>query len=102
MSTLSTALKDWLSGAKKVVPNQLIKEGVINAKLIWMGVIGILLLVLGGVYDNSAVKPQPSLQAETIKSTPLPGRSYEEAIESKLANLLAQVRGAGTVAVSVT
>jgi stage III sporulation protein AG len=102
MITLGPSLKEWLSGAKKVMPNQLIKDGVVNARLIWLGLLGIMLLVVGGVYEPFTSAPKPYVPAEMIKSTPSVSRSYEEALESKLANLLAQVKGAGTVSVSIT
>lgn len=102
MSALVTSLKGWLSGAKKVVPGQLLKDGVLNARLIWLGLLGIMLLVVGGVYEPFAEKTKQYSPAETVKSTPVVGRSYEDALESKLANLLAQVKGAGAVSVSIT
>lgn len=102
MSALGTSLKEWLSGAKKVMPSQLLKEGVVNARLIWLGLLGIMLLVVGGIYEPFTAKPKTYVPTETAKSTPVVSRSYEEALESKLANLLAQVKGAGTVSVSIT
>ncbi|WP_425061161.1 hypothetical protein SCACP_19400 [Sporomusa carbonis] len=102
MSALGTSLKDWLSGAKKIMPGQLLKDGVINARLIWLGLTGILLLVIGGVYEPFSAQPKPNVTVEPAKSAPAVSRSYEEALESKLANLLAQIRGAGAVSVSIT
>ncbi|SMC58909.1 hypothetical protein [Sporomusa malonica] len=102
MSALGTSLKGWLSGAKKVVPGQLLKDGVLNARLIWLGLLGIMLLVVGGVYEPVSERPKQYAPVETAKNAPAIGRSYEEALESKLANLLAQVKGAGAVSVSIT
>jgi stage III sporulation protein AG len=102
MSALGTSLKGWLSGAKKVVPSQLLKDGVINARLIWLGLLGIMLLLIGGVYEPFAEKPQQYAPIETAKVTPTVSRGYEEALESKLSNLLAQVKGAGAVSVNIT
>ncbi|HWR45206.1 hypothetical protein [Sporomusa sp.] len=101
MGALGTSLKGWLSGAKKVVPGQLLKDGVINARLIWLGLLGIMLLVVGGVYEPFSAKPQQYIPTETAKVAPAVSRSYEEALESKLSNLLAQIKGAGAVSVSV-
>ncbi len=101
MGALGTSLKGWLSGAKKVVPSQLLKDGVINARLIWLGLLGIVLLLIGGVYEPLTAKPQPSLAAENTRITPAV-RSYEEMLEGKLSNLLAQIKGAGAVSVNVT
>lgn len=102
MIALRTSLREWLSGAKKVMPSQLLKEGALNARLIWLGLLGILLLVIGGIYEPSTMKSKPYVPTETTKSAPVINRSYEEALESKIANLLAQVKGAGAVSVSIT
>lgn len=102
MSALGASLKEWLSGAKKVIPSQIVKDGVLNARLIWLGLLGVLLLVVGGFYDPLTTPSKPSVQTETAKSNPVVSRSYEEALESKVGNLLAQVKGAGAVSVSIT
>lgn len=96
-----TSLKEWLSGAKKLIPSQVLKEGAVNTRLIWLGLLGVALLLIGGIYEPSAVKPQTANSAETAKTPAIVSRSYEEALESKLANLLAQVKGAGTVSVNI-
>lgn len=97
-----TSLKEWLSGTKKIMPSQILKAGVVNTRLIWLGLLGITLLMLGGIYEPFTEKPKPSVAAETPKSAQITSRSYEDALESKLANLLAQVKGAGTVSVNIT
>jgi stage III sporulation protein AG len=97
-----TSLKEWLSGAKKLIPSQVLKEGAVNTRLIWLGLLGAALLLIGGIFEPSAVKPQTANPAETAKTPAVVNRSYEEALESKLANLLAQVKGAGTVSVNIT
>ena len=101
MAALGASLKEWLSGAKKLVPSQVLKEGAVNTRLIWLGLLGISLLLLGSFYEQSTVKPQTSVSAETAKNPVVTNRSYEEALESKLANLLAQVKGAGAVSVNI-
>ena len=102
MSMQGTSLKEWLSGAKKVMPSQLLKAGVVNARLLWLGLLGIILLVFGGVYEPFIATPKPIVPVETVKNTPAVSRSYEEALESKVGNLLAQIKGAGAVSVSIT
>lgn len=102
MSVQGTSLKEWLSGAKKVMPSQLLKAGVVNARLLWLGLLGIILLVVGGVYEPFIATPKPIVPVETVKNTPAVNRSYEEALESKVGNLLAQIKGAGAVSVSIT
>lgn len=101
MTAIRNSIKEWLSGTKKMMPSQLLKEGVVNAKLIWLGLLGVIFLVVGGIYDANSAKPLPSIPLETAKPAPAISRSYEEALESKLANLLAQVKGAGSVSVSI-
>jgi len=92
-----------LSSAKRLWPNQLIRSGVLNARIIWMGLLGVILLLVGGMLDFQPTKTKTEVPGEIVKSaTPVMNRSYEEALESKLANLLSQVKGAGAVAVSVT
>ena len=100
MTALKISLKEWLAGVKKTIPSQIVKAGAVNAKLIWLGLLGVMLLVVGGVYEPFSA-PAPAVPLETPKTTPAISRSYEEALESKLANLLAQVRGAGSVSVSI-
>jgi stage III sporulation protein AG len=102
MSTQGTSIKEWLAGVKKTMPNQFIKSGIMNAKLIWLGLLGIILIVVGGIYEPLATTPNSNAPAEIVKSSPNINRSYEEALESKIGNLLAQVKGAGAVSVSIT
>lgn len=102
MSTQGTSLKEWLSGAKKVMPSQLLKAGVVNTRLLWLGLLGIILLLIGSIYEPFTSTPKPIIPAENVKSTPVVNRSYEEALESKISNLLAQIKGAGAVSVSIT
>ncbi len=102
MVALGTSLKEWLAGAKKIMPSQILKAGAVNTRLIWLGLLGITLLIIGGIYEPFTEKTKPSVASETPKSAQITSRSYEEALESKLANLLAQVKGAGTVSVNIT
>ena len=82
---------------------KLFKEGVLTTKLLLIGALGILLLLAGGLFDfqpsslknnNENKLPQQVKAVETNKT-------YEETVETKLANLLSQVRGAGTVSVNI-
>lgn len=87
---------------KRLWPSQLIRDGVINMKLIVIGLLGVVLLVAGTYFDGSTKKAE-ELTKEPLKVSPANiNRSYEEALEAKLANLLSQVKGAGAVAVSIT
>jgi len=75
-----------------------------NAKLVAIGIIGILLVIAGGFFDGKTKETLPATPLSDTVKVPgnTPQRSVEEALEAKLANLLAQVKGAGSVAVNVT
>ncbi len=89
------------AGARKV-GGGLGKVGTQHLKLVWMGVLGVLLIAAGSFFPSAKVddtaKPAP---APYTAASSIP-RSYEEVLEAKLANLLSQVKGAGAVAVNVT
>jgi hypothetical protein len=97
-------LGSLIESSKKLWPRKIIKEGVLNTKLLFFGVLGIILLLLGGVFDNQSNKKNADATPDTVRSVPAPtmSRSYEEAMEAKLANVLSQIRGAGSVTVSIT
>ena len=90
-----------MTTTKRFWPAQLIKDGIINARLVLIGLVGVGLLIVGGVMDSTPVK-QKEAPTETAKNAPAMVRSYEEALEAKLANLLTQVKGAGAVMVNIT
>lgn len=96
------SLEAVMTGAKKIWPTQLLKEGVINTRLIWLGIIGIGLLLFGGVLDYVSPVPKTQVQTEIIKNELPSKNSYEDALEGKLTNILAKVKGAGNVAVNIT
>ncbi|WP_245754942.1 hypothetical protein [Pelosinus propionicus] len=95
-------MESFLTYAKKIWPQQLLKDGVINTRLIWLGLLGIILLVMGGVIDRQTVSPSPKVSNEPLKVAVPVNLSYEEAIEGKLTHTLSQVKGAGTVVVNIT
>lgn len=88
--------------AKKIWPAQWIKSGALNMRLVWLGILGVALLIFGGILDSQPAKSKVEVPAEVAKNTPTQVRNYEEALEAKLANLLSQVKGAGAVAVNIT
>lgn len=95
-------LGSFVESSKKLWPSKLIKEGALNTKLIILGILGIVLLLIGGVFDGQAGKNVTETPGEMVKSTPVQSnRSYEEVLEAKLSNILSQVRGAGAVSVNV-
>ncbi len=96
-----SVLGGFATTTKKMWPARLVKEGVLNTRLLLLGLVGVLLLVFGSLYEPSPAKPQQVAPAEPARGMASP-RSYEEALEAKLANLLSQVKGAGAVAVSIT
>lgn len=95
------AISSLMEGTRKSYIGKLFREGILNTKLLILGGFGVALLVAGGIFDS------PSDQAK-VRSTDTPqaaqllNRSYEDVLEGKIVNLLSQVRGAGTVSVSVT
>lgn len=91
-----------LSSTKKMWPKQLLKDGVINTRLIWLGLLGIGLLLIGGVVDHQTIDTNPKVSNETIKSPASINRSYEDVVEGKLAHILSEVKGAGAVDVNIT
>lgn len=96
------SLEAIVAGVKRIWPEQLLKDGVINTRLIWLGLLGILLLLSGGILDNLSTKSKVEVPMEVVKS-PLPSNNtYEEVLEGKLSLILAKVKGAGTVAVHIT
>lgn len=97
-----SGLEAMLANAKNLWPNQLVKSGVLNSRMIWLGVLGVILLLLGGILDYRGSDVSTEVPAEPLKATQVMNRTYEEDLEAKLANILSRVKGAGTVAVSVT
>lgn len=81
-----------------------IKGEIIPIRFLILGVVGVFLLIIGGVYDSSAGKPKAVQQSSesTVNTPKVPARDFEDLEEAKLSNLLSQIRGAGTVSVSVT
>lgn len=96
--------ENMVSGAKKNWFNSLMKNGVINIRLILLGIIGILLLIFGGMFDSFTDKHKTNnQQIELTTNVPtVATRTYEEVQEAKMSNLLSQIKGAGSVAVSIT
>lgn len=95
------AISSFMEGTRKSFVGKLFKEGILNTKLLMLGVFGVILLVAGGVFDAPAL-PGKTGTSDIAKPVQNVSRSYEEALEGKLTNLLSQVRGAGTVSVSIT
>jgi stage III sporulation protein AG len=96
------SMESFLTYTKKIWPKQLLKDGVINTRLIWLGLLGVILLVMGGVIDRQTVNPSPIVSNEPLKVPAAVNLSYEEAVEGKLTHTLSQVKGAGTVVVNIT
>ena len=94
------AISSLIEGTRNSFIGKLFKDGIVNAKLMILGSLGVFLLILGGVFDAQPV-PNKGGISETPKVAPAAGRSYEEALEGKLAHLLSQVRGAGAVSVNI-
>jgi len=97
-----TRLEAIAAGVKRMWPEQLLKDGVLSTRLMWLGVLGILLLLIGGILDNVSTKPKIEVPAEVSRSALPVSSSYEEALEMKLATILTTVKGAGAVTVNIT
>jgi stage III sporulation protein AG len=97
-----SGLENFIAQSRKWWPTNLKKDGAYNWRMILVGALGVALLLAGSLFDSASVKTRQENQAETAKNPPVASRSYEEALEAKLANLLSQVKGAGSVAVSIT
>lgn len=95
-------LESIISYTKKMWPKQLLKDGVINTRLIWLGFLGIGLLLLGGMIDHQTINPNQKPSNEALKAPASVNLSYEEIVEKKLTQTLSQVKGAGTVVVNIT
>lgn len=93
---------DFRTATIKMWPANFLKEGVISKRLLALGALGLTLLLAGGLLDTAPVKPRLDTPTENNRNAPMQVRSYEEALEAKLANLLSQVKGAGAVAVNIT
>lgn len=96
------SLEAILASTKKMWPTQLLKDGVINTRLIWLGLLGVGLLLIGGVVDHQSIDSNPKIPSETISNPAPTNRSYEDVVEGKLAHILSQVKGAGSVDVNIT
>jgi len=96
------SLEAILAGFKKAWPQQLLKDGVINTRLIWLGILGIMLLLAGGILDRLSDKSVAEVPAELVKNTAPIHNSYEELLEEKMVAVLTKVKGAGAVAVTIT
>lgn len=78
-----------------------LKGNVFSMRVIWVGVIGVLLLILGNVLNGQTnIEENKNLKSPVVnQSVPL---NEEQVIENKIVQLLSKVKGAGNVAVSVT
>lgn len=82
--------KTWLSRMEQLRPYK---------RHISLGLLGLLLVIGGAYFDKPVLTKSPSENVPVATTQP---RSVEEQLESKLANLLSQVKGAGSVSVQVT
>lgn len=81
----------------------LLKANILNMRVIWVGVVGILLLVFGNLLAPQ--EKTPEVNAPPMAQMPIASKlpeSRQELIEQRLAQVLSKVRGAGQVSVAVT
>lgn len=105
-------MNDWLDKLKNFQQeflSSLKKTNILNTRIVWLGVIGVLLLVFGSVFDGNMLKSSmidevPAKQEKSRESAALPamGANDEKFLEEKIAHLLSSVKGAGNVMASVT
>lgn len=79
----------------------------LNTRVVWLGVIGIVLLIFGSIFDGNMLssKTLPSSESKNDVNVDIDtnhGNSYEKNLEYKLTQLLSRTKGAGNVAVSIT
>jgi stage III sporulation protein AG len=95
-------MDELVQRAKRLLLFDYVKKGLDNKRLILFGIIGMCLLIGGGLFDsytktdNHTVKPASETSYDANK------RSYEDILEAKLSNVLSQLKGAGSVIVSIT
>jgi stage III sporulation protein AG len=90
--------------AKKMFLSDNLKKCFANKQLILFGIIGILLLISGGLFDSFKETDKPKITSYTSehRQSDTDKRSYEDILEAKLSNVLSQLKGAGSVVVSIT
>ncbi|SHJ95878.1 hypothetical protein [Propionispora hippei] len=98
------SLEEIVNKGRALWPFQLVRQGVITTRLIWLGILGVALLLVSHFFEAETVIPRTKEPAEIGNRMPVSVQagSYEEMLEEKLANLLSKVNGAGAVTVSVT
>jgi stage III sporulation protein AG len=89
--------------AKRLFLSDSVKKSMANKQLILFGIIGICLLLSGGIFDSYKQADNQKSVKESKEPFKEPAkRSYEDMLEAKLSNVLSQLRGAGSVVVSIT
>lgn len=90
---------------RKFSASNLWKNGVLHSRFLWLGVLGVTLIVVGGLFDSyhtEVKQPVANARPESPGIVTTATRSYEEVLEGKLSDVLSQVNGAGAVTVSIT
>lgn len=84
------------------------ENGLFSYRVLWLGIIGVLMLVFGSVFNGNVVEPMEQSQLLTEKTAEkvpekaaAQSESGESGLESKLVRILSQVKGAGHVAVNI-
>jgi len=103
---MGSTIKAWLAKDKNSSYLDFFKKAGFTWRLVLLGLVGIMLLLASTWLDKplapSAPPAQTSAQSETVKTISSANLSYEENLENKLANLLSQIKGAGSVSVNIT
>lgn len=88
---------------KKLFLSANLKKSLANKQLILFGLFGVCLLIYGGLLDSSSTIDKPKISPIVVdQRQDTSKRSYEDMLEAKLSNVLSQLKGAGSVVVSIT
>ena len=82
---------------------------IFSYRVLWLGVIGILLIVFGSVFDGTGFKAaekentlvEKEVGEQNTKLLATKADLSEEVLEAKLVKILSQVKGAGKVSVNI-
>jgi stage III sporulation protein AG len=96
-----SSIMSIFSQVKQVIPGLAPgKTSWMKRRIVWLGIIGVLFLAVGEFFPAEFTPTTPELPKEIAHNAAPIG--YEAALEEKLASTLSRVKGAGTVAVSIT
>lgn len=96
-----SSLKEWVNMIFKNPQGQDKTKKAIQNLAIFLG-IGIILLLVGGFFDNDNKKVQQVKELQDNKVSQNYLDEYDAALENKIKNILSQIYGVGKVSVAIT